>query len=243
MSALEFEIEERESAVDVDALLADVVPTRRCACGDVRLGDEVAHRDDVCRPMTGLHRVVERAAFPAPLVTSRDPWDGSGCPATVTALAQRAVERRWGVRVQRSRGCAPHATHGAPGAVKWRYAVSLARPGRGAYAVHDGAAWKSIMVWGHDRPWFPHGSVTDLAEYIDAGGIMDSSWYVAIRDRLIAADQRKRERQECDRGVHSLPRLETLGPVRGEWCERCGKTWALNGEPWRKTKKGSGEAL
>lgn len=190
----EFEIEERESAVDVGALLADVAPTRRCACGSVRLGDEIVHGDVACRPMVGLRRVVERAAFPAPEVTSRDPWDGvTGCPATVLDRAESARKALWAVRVQRSRGCAPHAAHGAAGAVKWRYAVRFARAGRGAYAVHDGTAWKSVMLWGRDRTMFALASVTDLGEYIAASGEMDDAWYDAIRARVIAADQRKRE--------------------------------------------------
>lgn len=194
MSALEFEIEERESAVDVGALLADVAPTRRCACGRPALGDEIAHREDACRPMVRLRQVVERAPFPAPLVTSRDPWDGvTGCPAVVLQRAESARKASWAVRVQRSRGCAPHASHGAPGAVKWRYAIRFARAGRGAYAVHDGSAWKSVMLWGRDRTMFALASVTDLGEYIEAGGEMNDAWYAAIRARLTEAERRKRE--------------------------------------------------
>ncbi len=194
MSALEFEIEERESAVDVGALLADAAPVRRCACGSVRLGDEIVHGDGACRPMVRLRQVVERAAFPAPEVTSRDSWDGvTGCPAVVLARAESARRASWGVRVQRSKGCAPHASHGAPGALKWRYAVRFARPGRGAYAVHDGTGWKSVMLWGRDRTMFALASVTDLGEYLSAGGEMSDAWYQGIRARLAEAEQRKRE--------------------------------------------------
>lgn len=267
MSALEFEIEERESAVDVGALLADVVAVRRCACGRPALGDELAHREDGCRPMVGLRRValssaklpidastsgrvdarseyVERVAFPAPEVTSRDPWDGvTGCPGVVLQRAESARKASWAVRVQRSRGCAPHASHGAAGAVKWRYAVRFARAGRGAYAVHDGTAWKSVMLWGRDRTMFALASVTDLGEYIAAGGEMSDAWYDAILSRIAEAERRESERKDCDRGVHSLPRLEAFGPVYGEWCERCNKTWPLKGEPWKKTRRGTGEAL
>jgi hypothetical protein len=238
------EIEERESAVDAVALLAGVAAgVLRCACGAGTLGDEIAHRESGCTPMTGLHVVAEREAYPAPLVTSRDAWDGAGAPAVVVARAQSARDAGWAVRVQRSRGCAPHAVHGAAGALKWRYALRVSRPGRGGYAVHDGTTWKSVMLWGHDRTPFALASITDFAEYIDAGGDCDEWWYAAIRARLADGEQRKRERAACDKGAHALPSRETLGPLFGWWCARCNQTWPLHGEPWKKTKRGSGEAL
>lgn len=165
---------------------------RRCACGSVTLGDEIVHREDGCRPMR-MRVAPGREPFPAPLVTSRDPWDGvTGAPGAVLKLAESARAASWTVGVQRSRGSAPHASHGAPGAVKWRFAVRLRRGGAAAYAVHDGTAWKSVMLWGVARTWFACASVTDLGEYIRGGGLMDDAWYAAIRERVRMADERKK---------------------------------------------------
>jgi hypothetical protein len=189
------EMDERESAIDVWSLAAEAGVVRRCACGRVALGDAVAHTEDGCRPLAA-HVVVERAAFPAPEVTSRDPWDGvTGLPSAVAKLAEKARAASWRVRVQRSKGCAPHATHGAAGAVKWRYAVRCALEGRGAYAVYDarGETWKSVMLWGRDCPVFPHASVTDLGVYLAAGGVMDADWYDAIRAHVVDGAVRKKE--------------------------------------------------
>lgn len=186
------DVEERESA----AVLVSAGETRRCACGRVKLGDLVVHREDACLPLI-LNVVADgiRPVFPAPLVTSRDPWDGvTGAPSSVLKLAERARASSWVVGVQRSRGCAPHASHGAPGAVKWRYAVRLGRVGANAYAVYDAEAeaWKSVMLWGDARTWFALASVTDLEEYIRAGGMMDDSWYDTIRERVRVANERKK---------------------------------------------------
>lgn len=184
------DVEERESA----AVLVSAGATRRCACGKVRLGDLVVHRKDACRPLILTAATIEvRPVFPAPLVTSRDPWDGvTGAPSAVLKLAESARAASWIVGVQRSRGSVPHASHGAPGAVKWRYAVRLGRAGANAYAVHDTTAWKSVMLWGDARTWFALASVTDLQEYIRAGGMMDDSWYDAIRERVRVANERKK---------------------------------------------------
>ena len=180
-------------------------------------------------------------AYPVPLVTSRDEWDGSDAPSPVLKLAEKARAASWDVRVQRSRGCAPHASTGRPGAVKWRYAVVLASEDRrwSAYAVYAETGWASVMLWGAERPWFPSASVTDLAEYLAAGGEMGEEWYAGIRSRLAAADERARLRKLCDRGEHP-------GGVRIErlvTCSTCGNSWVFGTEPWRKPRKGSGEAL
>lgn len=180
--------------------------------------------------------------YPAPEVTSREEWDGGGCPSPVLKLAERAREASWDVRVQRSRGSAPHATTGRPGAVKWRYALVLSRDDNAwsAYAVHDGASWTSVMLWGSTRPWFPLASVTDLAAYVDAGGEMDEAWYAGIRERVAGADARRKLRAKCDRGEHAQANVVVTGLLT---CDACGNSWPFNGEPWRKTKKGTGEAL
>lgn len=185
---------------------------------------------------------VAREAFPAPLVTSRDAWDGSGAPSPVLKLAEKAREASWDVRVQRSRGCAPHAATGRAGAVKWRYAVVLSKDGgrRSAYAVYAETTWASVMLWGADRAWFPAASVSDLAEYVAAGGEMADGWYDAIRRRGADAEVRRKARAQCDRGNHGEARFIDNGLMG---CSTCGNEWQSDGEPWRKTKSGSGEAL
>jgi len=121
--------------------------------------------------------------YPSPEITSREPWDGAGVPLAVAKRAESAVAARWDVRVQRSRGCAPNAANGRPGVVKTRFALVLGNGYASAYAVHDGSSWKSIMLWSAERPWFPLATVTDLGEYIAAGGKMNDEWFDAIRRR------------------------------------------------------------
>lgn len=168
--------------------------TPRCLCGSVRLGDSVAHREDGCRPFVAQRGSQgAQEAYPAPVVTSREFWDGSGCPAVVLAHAERARAASWDVRVQRSRGHAPHAAHGAPGALKWRHALVLGNGVWSAYAVYVETTWASVMLWGRTRPWFPYASISDLAEYISARGQMDDAWYAAIIGRERGKTERARE--------------------------------------------------
>lgn len=179
-----------------------------------------------------------REAFPAPLVTSRDEWDGSGTPSPVVKLAEKAREALWSVRVQRSRGCAPHAATGRPGAVKWRYALVLASEDRrwSAYAVYAETSWASVMLWGAERSWFPLASVTDLTEYIAAGGEMSDEWYDAIRKRGVDAEIRRKARAQCDRGNHDRVGITMIDAMIT--CSMCGNSWPMGEEPWRKEKKG-----
>lgn len=226
------EIEEGDGA-PVLAVIAD--GPRRCLCGHVRLGDAVMHREGGCTPIV-TQRAVE-AGYPAPEVSSRDPWDGAGAPSAVTKQAERARAASWDVRVQRSRGRAPHAVHGAPGALKWRYAIVLRRGDASAYAVHDGAGWVSVMLWGTSRPWFPHASITDLAQYVDAGGKMDDRWFASIRDRVIGAAGRAKARAACNVGKHSGATVS--GDIAH--CSVCGNEWLADGDPWRRVVTGKKE--
>jgi hypothetical protein len=173
------------------------------------------------------------SAYPLPTVDSRAPWDGQGAPSTVVELAEKAVAASWDARVQRSRGNAPNAATGRPGALKWRYAVVLGNGEHSAYAVHDGSAWVSIMVWGRSRAWFPHASVTDLAAYIDARGAMDDEWYAEIRSRVSGAIERTKARAACNRGKHA--ETETRGGRT--FCFTCGHDWEAGGPEWRAPKK------
>lgn len=215
----------------------EVREVRRCACGAVKLGDDVVHGERECRPIQREVPVV--AEYPAPVVTSRDPWDGAGTPSAVAGLAQRAVAASWTVRVQRSRGCRPHASHGAPGALKWLYGVVLSNGEASGYAIHDGSTWVSVLIWGRDRPWFPGASVTDLGEWIAARGVMPESWYQAIREREQGKDARAKARVACNRGSHPL--AVSHGAMMH--CPACDNSWAVGSLSWRKTNAGSGEAL
>lgn len=189
-------------------------------------------------------------AFPAPEVTSRDCWDGCDAPAVVEKLAQRARAAGWRVKAQRSRGCFPNAATGRPSAPRDLYALRFRKGGAAAYAVRDGDAWSSVMLWSNERTWFPLASVTDLGEYLAAGGEVSDEWFDEIRYRDVRAAQRKRERSNCDKGLHltkHLSKLPFTGPWRedpsGWWCALCKHGWRTAGEPWKKPKRGKTEAL
>lgn len=190
----------------------------------------------------GVAPVAQRLEYPAPEVTSRDPWDGDGCPSAVAKLAERAREASWDVRVQRSRGCAPHATHGRPGALKSWFAVVMRREDWHAYAVHDGGGWASVMLWGRDLPWFAAASITDLAEWIEAGGGsgVPAEWYVAIVAREVDKDRRAKERAACARGTHPGAYLVEPGVVH---CPACDQNWPANRAAPKRVTKGKDEAL
>lgn len=185
---------------------------------------------------------VVRDVFPAPEWTTRDAGAPGVPPAgSVDVLAARARSAGWGVRVQCSRGRRPHGSTGKPLAVKTLRGVILRHAGgAAAYAIHDGAAWASVMLWGTRLPWFPHASVTDLAEFIDARGEMPDDWFDAIRARVEGSAERTKARAACNRGVHPLAELESRGLMR---CPTCGNSWTLGEEPWRKPKVGKSEAL
>jgi hypothetical protein len=102
-----------------------------------------------------------------------------------------------------------------------------------AYAVHDGAGWVSIMLWGAERPWFPYASVSDLAEYIAARGEMGDGWYSAIVARVQGKVRRTKERAACNRGTHANAVTEG-GKV---FCPDCENAWKAGEAAWRKPKK------
>jgi hypothetical protein len=184
-------------------------------------------------------------AFPAPEVTSRDEWDRTGAPAVVTKLAEKARTAGWQVKAQRSRGCFPNAATGRPSAPRDLHALVFGNGRYSAYTVRDGDTWSSVMLWGHDRTWFSLASMTDLGEYLAAGGEMSDEWFSGIRNRDALAAQRKKERLQCDKGLHLSKHLnkELRGPVYGWWCELCKNTWPPRGEAWKKPKRGKLEAL
>lgn len=261
MSAIEFEVEEEERLIPIErshlmwgrcrcGASALVAAGRRARCSSCALADAALAREP--EPVAGVaplgqgfprHEAAVAEPFPAPEVTSREPWNGEGTPSPVLKLAEKARAASWAVRVQRSRGCAPHAATGRAGALKWRYAVVLARPDGAwsAYAVHDGASWGSVMLWGSTRPWFPMASVTDLVEYVAAGGEMPESWYAGIRERAAGAEERRKLRVKCDRGEHPEVRYY---PDQATWgCEICRNWWIEESEPWRKVKASTKEGM
>lgn len=185
------EVEEREGGV---ILAGGEGGSRRCACGVVRLGDEIVHGDDACRAFRP-RVAVQREIFPAPLVSSRLYSEEGAAPSAVQGLAQRARAAGWEARVQKSIGHTPHATTGRPSvAPKTLWAVRMLAGGNGAYAVYDAgsASWKSVMLWGVTVPHFPYASVTDLGEWLTARGAMPPDWYDVIRRRVADAVVRKR---------------------------------------------------
>lgn len=181
-------------------------------------------------------------SYPAPEVTSRDPWDGSGAPSPVTKLAESASKLGWGVRVQKSRGRLPNRAHGAPGALKSLYAVIMRSPdgAKSAYAVHDGTSWGSVMLWGTGMTWFPLASVTDLKHYLEVLGEVDAEWLDSIRLRESDAEARKRARLACDRGVHPLAAWSDMVTMS---CPTCLHSWPEGSDPWRRPRVGRSEAL
>jgi hypothetical protein len=217
-----------------------------CRKGDAGIEERVWLAKRVIDPVIGfpvsnrLAPIAVVKAYPAPEVTSRQPWDGAGTPSAVLKQAERAVAASWDVRVQRSRGSVPHATTGRPGAVKTLYALVLGNGGHSAYAVHDGGTWVSVMLWGRTRTWFPHASITDLGVYVDACGVLGSEWYDAIRERESGKIARSKVRAACNRGAHPGMELVAGGMTL---CATCGNAWPTNGQPWKMPKKGKQEAL
>lgn len=122
------------------------------------------------------------AAYPAPRIVSHE-RAAADAPGGVGKLAQRAVKLDWGVRVQSACGCFSHRRLGTPGPVRSSFAVRMRRDGWGAYAVHVGATWESVMLWGRELPWFPHANVTELGRFL----IDPEDWpslLASVRERL-----------------------------------------------------------
>lgn len=226
-------IQEIEEVDAPELNAAALVPreTRRCACGAVRMADQVRHGDTECVPFAFAAAVVD--PYPAPEVSSRDQAGGEAAPLAVTRQAQKAAKAGWRVKVQRSRGCLPHASLGTPGAVKTLHAVIVTKDGASAYAVHDGTKWSSVVTWGEGAPWFAGlASITDLAEYLAADGRMPKAWYAAIRKREAGKETKSKTRDACNVGRHERAAL-----ADGRWtCADCGNSWGARDAAWRKPK-------
>lgn len=130
--------------------------------------------------------VVEQSAVvvvehPRPSVGSRDTWVGQ-YPSAVLKVAQRAREAGWDVRQQYARGCAVHGSTGRPLKEAASYALifySHPMTDAGAYAVYRGGTWGSVNIAGRLT-----GGVTDLLEWLEAGGQPPAGWWERLAQRL-----------------------------------------------------------
>ena len=85
--------------------------------------------------------------YPAPLLTSDDPYDG---PTSKPAadLLKLALSHGWTGRITYANGYVPHATTGKAGAApKFSEALRLVRGDRHAVAVRLGGSWGSLWTW------------------------------------------------------------------------------------------------
>lgn len=175
--------------------------------------------------------------YPAPVVTSRDGREpgGVGWPGAVLRVEGVARSNGWAVRRQYARGRFPNGSTGRPGVEYASYGLSMRLRGWGAYAVYVGTSWRSVMLWGVSLPWFPAASVTDLTGWL-AEPDRDASWYEGIRERNRLAEERRKLREQCNKGVHVHAEFAPQG-VAVVMCPVCGNSWSMGGEPWRKPAK------
>lgn len=96
----------------------------------------------------------QRAPFPAPEVTSRDPRPaGVVKPGPVFKLEALALSRGWRCSVTYARGWVPHAITGRPlaGPVD-SWAVRCERGAERAVAVRVRDSWDAFWVWNDSLP-------------------------------------------------------------------------------------------
>lgn len=156
----------------------------------------------------------EERPFPPPAWTTREAerwWDwpehAEACaavaPGPVAKLAESASAASWRVRVQWAKGSLPHATHGAPGAVKESFAVrawkTLDIPWHGGEfvrrnfaAVYRGGSWDAVWLWGPGIGWFGLAGREDLNAYL-TDPMVPVGWFEGIRARR--AEQAKRQKE------------------------------------------------
>lgn len=94
--------------------------------------------------------------YPAPLLTSDDPYDG---PTSKPAadLLKLALAHGWTGRITYAKGYVPHAAYGTPGkAPKFSEALRLVRGDRHAVAVRLGGSWGSLWTWSGTRFFTRH---------------------------------------------------------------------------------------
>lgn len=172
---------------------------------------------------------------PAPVVTSRDAMpDGVVQPGPVRKLAQQAREAGWQVLVQYADGHGIHGTTGRPTARRQSFAVRMQCDGKRAVAVYkigSTAVWDGIWIFG-DRAPFGHAGVTELEQYLAAGGAVSPEWFAEIVQRRDTAEERKKLKAACDRGQHASSVVNGMN-----FCSNCEQTWGLKKAAPRKEKK------
>lgn len=164
------------------------------------------------------------APYPVPEWTSRQPCPDAWIhPDPVLKLAETAREHEWGVEVRYSRGRMPHATTGNPLGLRHLVAVRIGshpRTQRQAVAVYSSPAaraawsWETIYVWGPDLPPFPHLNLSELRQWLAAGGQLTANWFREIGDvraeRVRAAKVAAKARV-AEKGTGSRSRKEAGG--------------------------------
>src|SRR5688572_22408840 len=166
----------------------------------------------------------ERSQHPAPeLITE---WgDAAGhvlIPTAVLKLSEQAREAGWEVRVRYARGTlAKTLVHSL--------AVSFADHPLGvgsavavyAKAVNGAGAWswRSVWLWGPQLKHFGAAGVTELREWLLAGGQVEPRWYAEVRTAVAARQEAAKVRAACMRGAH--PGDAVVRIWMADWCTSC----------------------
>src|SRR4051812_3435918 len=143
-------------------------------------------------------RTVAQELPPPPVVSSRDMLPRNFVfPSPVFTLAQYAAGEGWIYRAQYSRGYA----------VKYRgawqeeelCALRFERDTYGAFAIYRTIAgrnswiWRDVWMWGSTLLPFGQGNVTDLRDWLAAGGEQPELWYRVIVARVAEQDARRKQ--------------------------------------------------
>jgi len=185
---------------------------------------------------TDSRPMVERAAHPAPIVSSRDRLMPEKVPAPVTSLAEYAREKGWDVLTQYAKGQSVHGTTGKPTALVESFAVRMFLGDRAANAVYVGGSswtWKSVWIISNDHAPFGKAGVSELKEWLAAQGDVSPEWFTEIAEKREDQERRQKQRAACDRGAHAD--IERRGKMA--FCPHCEHEWPAAGQSWRKPKK------
>lgn len=169
-----------------------------------------------------------RKLFPAPEVTSHDLSDFV-IPRAALSLAEFGREQSWEVKVQYSRGNAPHAKTGQPGALRDFVAVRFRghpMTDRQAYAVYSRPAgphagtwtWSSVMIWGPDLPPYAGCGITELKAYLmmcaDSSAEGLASWIETLKQIKINGETLKRHRDIARKHVVEMSERQLHDQIR-----------------------------
>lgn len=129
--------------------------------------------------------------LPAPEHTSRDPWPtGFTVPRGARDLGRIAEQCGWAITITYARG--PRLDRRAQlSGIFHSVCVRGVRPGRQFIAsyvcpVEGAQKWSGdgVLLTRGEEGIFPRASVTDLKEWIIAGGTMPAEWYTSINERI-----------------------------------------------------------